>query len=120
MDDDVDPRPPRIREDGVDQFPRIEDGRGGIAQQRHPRVLFGLPERPASRFPLRLHTLIERVVVVPGIAKAELTILEEGREITAEEQGREAGEDQQDDERMTHQKVLDERMTELPAADPAR
>src|SRR5262249_19124200 len=58
---------------------RVEDGRSRIAQEGHTAVLFGLPQGPAPFIPLGLHSLVERIIEVGGVAEGELFAAEEGR-----------------------------------------
>ena len=86
MGQDINPGPPGIRQDGEDQLTRIEDRRGRVPQQRHPRVLLGLPERPPPLVPRRLNASVQPVVVFADIAIGELLIPKQHRRVTSQEQ----------------------------------
>src|SRR5437868_13653673 len=88
MGHDVDPGTPRIRQDGEHEFAGIQYRRGRVAQERHPRILLGFPERPTASGPLVLHPLMERVIIMGTVAIAELAIAEERRGVTGQEQRR--------------------------------
>ncbi len=70
----------------VDQLARVEDGRRGVAQQGHPAVLLGLPERPPAGVPLVLDLLVERIAVVRHVAEGELLAGDRRAEAQADEQ----------------------------------
>ena len=90
MGDDVDPGPPGIGQDRIDELSRIEDGRRRVAQQGHPATLLGLPERPAACLPLMLHPLVERIVILNRVAEAELLVPAEDPAITPQNQAQQA------------------------------
>ena len=98
MDENVQTSCPGIGEQGVDQLARIEHRRGRIAQQRYARILLRLPEGPPALLPFSLHALIERIIIVPGVAIAELAAAPEGRAETEQEQTAKTAEYQRNDE----------------------
>ena len=103
MGHDIDPCTPRIGHDRENEFAGIKHRSGRVSQQRHPRVLLTLPQRPAPAVPLLLHPLIERVIILGGISVAELAIVEQRRRVTAEEQSRETRKNEHERGVTTHQ-----------------
>jgi hypothetical protein len=100
--DDVEPRPPVVAEQGVEDLAGIEYGGRGAAQQRHPAVLLGLPERPATGLPLGLDPPVERIVEVRGVAVGELLAAEQGPAVACGDQRQEAAQDEDRREASAH------------------
>jgi hypothetical protein len=75
--DHVHPGGPRIGKGREDQLPGIKDGGRGIAQEGYAAIFLGLPEGEAPSPPFLLDSKVEGVVVVAGVAEAELPVMEE-------------------------------------------
>ena len=70
--DHIPPSRERVGHDPEEDLARVEHGGRRIAQQGHPAILLGLPQRPTPRVPLSLDPLIERVIEVGRVAEGEL------------------------------------------------
>ncbi len=104
MTHDVNPRSPSIRQEGEDQLTRIENRRGRVTQERHPRVLLGFPEWPPPLVPLRLNAFVERIVIVARVAISELTTQQQRRRVTDQEQCAKAAHNENPRKTMPHER----------------
>jgi hypothetical protein len=86
MGNHVDPSGPGVRNEPVDDLPRVEDRRGRVPQERRAAILLRLPKRPAPRVPFLLDAFVERIVIVRDVAISELLVVEEPSTISDNEE----------------------------------
>ncbi len=116
--DDVEADRPGIGQHGEDQLAGVEDGRRGIAQQRHAAVLLRHPERQPTGRPFLLHAKVERVIVIPAVPVGKLPPPQEDRAEAGEGQEHRAedgqGERPGDRSRSHHSSVGSARPRPVP------
>ena len=92
-----------MRHERKDELPGIENRRRGIAQQGHPAVLAGVPQRQPARFPLALDLEVERVVVPPDVAIRELFPREQDRPVAEDQEAQQTSQSDDGHHGSTHQ-----------------
>ena len=90
MCDHVESGRPCVRQQGIEDFARIEDRGHRVAQQGLAAVLTGVPQGQAPGVPLLLHPEVKRIIKESRIPEAKLAILEQDRPVEDQQKAQEA------------------------------